>query len=94
MGQLVQLLLAEEVPMFSFTFWKDTTERAVRAAATSFLAAAGGNATFWSLGSDVLIAIPVSAAFLEIVVSLSAAGIGQRGAAGIVNTAPVTPDER
>lgn len=78
--------------MFTFTFWKDTTERAVRAASTSFLAVAGGNATFWDLGSDALLAIPASAAVLEIVVSLSTAGIGPRGTAGIVNTAPVTPD--
>lgn len=79
--------------MFTFTFWKDTTERAVRNAAASFMAVAGGNATFWDLGSDALIAIPASAAFLEIVVSLSTAGIGQRGTAGIVNTTPVTPDD-
>lgn len=78
--------------MFTFTFWKDTAERAVRNAATSFLAVAGGNATFWELGSDALIAIPASAALLEIVVSLSTAGIGQRGTAGIVNTAPVLMD--
>lgn len=57
------------------------------------MAVAGGNATFWDLGSDALIAIPASAAFLEIVVSLSTAGIGQRGTAGIVNTTPVTPDD-
>jgi hypothetical protein len=95
MGQLVQLLLREEVHMFTFTFWKDTTERAVRNAATSFIAVSGAEATFWNLSPEALIGIPTAAAILEIAVSLSTAGIGQRGTAGIVNTASVTPnDER
>lgn len=79
--------------MFTFTFWKDTTERAVRNAATSFIAVSGAEATFWNLSPEALIGIPTAAAILEIAVSLSTAGIGQRGTAGIVNTAPVTPDE-
>jgi hypothetical protein len=49
--------------------------------------------TIWNLGPEALIGIPAAAAILEIAVSLSTAGIGQRGTAGIVNTASVTPDD-
>lgn len=74
--------------MFTLVFWKDTCERAIRAAATSFIAVLGADATMWNLDGQVLIGVPATAAVLEIAVSLSSAGLSQKGTAGIVNTAP------
>lgn len=74
--------------MFTLVFWKDTIERATRAAATSFIAVLGANAVMWDLDWQALLGIPATAAVLEIAVSLSSAGLNQKGTAGIVNTAP------
>lgn len=77
--------------MFTFAFWKDTAERAIRAAATSFMAAVGGDAFLWDLGWRGLVGIPATAAVLEIALSLSAANIGPHGTASI--TEPPTPTD-
>lgn len=71
--------------MFTFAFWKDTAERAIRAASTSFMAAVGGDAFLWDLGWKGLIGIPATAAVLEIALSLSSVKIGQQGTASMTN---------
>jgi hypothetical protein len=74
--------------MFTKRFWKDTSERAIRASATSFLAALGGDALLWDLGWKGLVGIPVTAAVLEVALSLSSAKIGPEGTASMTDTTP------
>jgi hypothetical protein len=76
--------------MFTFAFWKDTAERAIRAAATSFIAAVGGDAFLWNLGWKGLVGIPATAAILEIALSLSSVKIGQQGTASMTDTNQTT----
>lgn len=76
--------------MFTFAFWKDTAERAIRAAATSFIAAVGGDAFLWNLGWKGLVGIPATAAVLEIALSLSSVKIGQQGTASMTDTNQTT----
>jgi hypothetical protein len=72
--------------VFTFAFWKDTSERAIRAAATSFIAAVGGDAFLWNLGWKGLVGIPATAAVLEVALSLSSVKIGQQGTASMTDT--------
>lgn len=65
--------------MFTKAFWKDTAERAIRSAATSFITTVGGEAFIWDLGWPALVGIPLGAAVLEVAVSLSSYQIGQQG---------------
>lgn len=71
--------------MFTTTFWRDTAERATRAAATAFIPAISGEAIFWNLGWQPLVGIPATAALLEIAVSLSAIKVGKPGTPAMLN---------
>lgn len=71
--------------MFTTSFWRDTIERATRAAATAFIPVLGGEAIFWNLGWEPLIGIPATAALLEIAASLAAIKIGKPGTPTMLN---------
>lgn len=71
--------------MFSTSFWRDTTERAVRAAATSFIATLGGTAILWHINWELLVGVPVTAAALEVAIALSGTKIGQKGTASLTD---------
>lgn len=71
--------------MFSKSFWRDTAERAVRNAATSFSATLGGTAILWELKWELLIGVPLTAAVLEVAVSLSGTRVGQKGTASLTD---------
>lgn len=71
--------------MFTISFWRDTAERATRAAATAFIPVLGGEAIFWDLGWEPLVGIPVTAALLEIAASLSAIKIGKVGTPALLD---------
>jgi hypothetical protein len=71
--------------MFTKEFWKDTSERAVRNAATSFVAAFGAEALLWDLGWEVVVGIPLTAAVLEVAVALSGSKIGQKNTASLTD---------
>jgi hypothetical protein len=71
--------------MFTKTFWKDTAERAVRNAATSFVSTVGATAILWELNWQVIVGIPATAAILEIAVALSGNKVGQKGTASLTD---------
>lgn len=71
--------------MFTVAFWKDTTERVVRAAAAAFIPVVGGEAFFWNLGLAGLIGIPACAAALELAVALASIKAGQEGTASMTH---------
>lgn len=79
--------------MFTIVFWKDTCERAARAAATSLTAVIGGEVTVLNLGWEALVGIPATAAVLEVVFSVSSAGVGPKGTPALVEyQAPADTD--
>jgi len=71
--------------MFTKAFWKDTSERAVRNAATSFIATLGGTAILWHVNWELLVGVPVTAAVLEVAIALSGAKVGQKGTASLTD---------
>jgi hypothetical protein len=79
--------------MFTTSFWKDATERAVRVAATSFIGVVGGEAIIWNIGWQGLIGVPVTAAILDYAASLAFSGTGRKGTAGLIHVTGQTDDD-
>lgn len=71
--------------MFTKTFWKDTSERAIRNAATSFVATLGSTAIFWHVNWELLVGVPATAAVLEVAIALSGAKVGSKGTASLTD---------
>lgn len=71
--------------MFTKAFWRDTSERAIRSAATSFIATASGTAILWDIHWQLLVGVPVTAAVLEVAIALSGSKIGQKGTASLTD---------
>lgn len=71
--------------MFTKSFWRDTAERAIRNAASAFIGTLGGTAIFWQVHWELLVGVPVTAAVVEVAVSLSGVGIGQKGTASLTD---------
>jgi hypothetical protein len=72
--------------MWTASFWKDASERAIKTAAQVFAAAYAANAAeMFSLGVVDAIKLAVASALISYLTSIASSGIGETGTASLVN---------
>ena len=76
--------------LFTVSFWKDATERAVKSLAQAVVLALGGDAVdVWHVDWQTVTGIGLGGAVLSLLTSLASVGIANRGTASL--TAAVEP---
>lgn len=76
--------------LFTVSFWKDATERAVKSLAQAVVLVLGGDAVdVWHVNWQTVVGAGLGGALLSLMTSLASVGIANRGTASL--TAAVEP---
>lgn len=79
--------------LFTVSFWKDATERAVKSLAQAVVLALGGDvADVWSVDWQTVAGIGLGGGVLSLLTSLASVGIANRGTASLTAAVEPAPD--